>query len=159
MTPEGRAEFEARAERCVRRGEFAEAVALYDSLLRAFPGDAALSRKLANVQENLQPNELTSARLPRTDSLPLELPPTGPEQEGERLFSLGDYGGAAAAYRRALAERPESELVRERLEELYRLARASPRNSPTDSALPKGREPLLRALLDRISARRRFRMG
>lgn len=159
MTPEVRAEMEARAERCVRRGELAEAVGIYESLLQEHPSDEALQRKLAQVSESLQPNELQAIRAAVPKDAPRTLPPAGPEQEGERLFALGDYAGAAAAYRRALQERPGSQLIRERLEELYRLARSAPRHSPTDIALPRGREDILRALLDRISARKRVRLG
>ena len=151
---------EAKAERCLRRGEMPEALALYQSLLEQNPGDAALERKVALIQENLQPHELQALRAPAPqDAGEQHLRPMGPEQEGERLFALGDYVGAAAAYRRALNERPDSELILERLEELYRLARASPRHSPTDGALPRDREGLLRALLDRISARKRLVLG
>jgi tetratricopeptide (TPR) repeat protein len=158
MNPQGRAELEARADRCVRRGEFAEAIDLYRELLQQYPDDEGLQRKLANLSDSLQPNELQSGKAPRREpSAPL--PGVGPEQEGERLFALGDYVGAAAAYRRALQERPGSQLVRERLEELYRIAQALPRSSPTDQPLPRDPEEKLRALLDRISARRRFRVG
>ncbi|NMO23203.1 tetratricopeptide repeat protein, partial [Pyxidicoccus fallax] len=85
------------------------------------------------------------------------LGPSSPAQEGERLFALGDYAGAAAAYRRALQERPDSELLKERLIELYRLAREMPLHSPTDKALPKETAPRLQALLDRVAARRRLK--
>ncbi|HSP77540.1 MAG TPA: hypothetical protein VLQ93_03365 [Myxococcaceae bacterium] len=156
MTPEARADMVARAERALRRGEISEAVSLYDTLCQAFPEDAALALKRANLREMLQPSELLA--LPSRP--PLERAPLGPSSpvaEGERLFALGDYVGAAAAYRRALQERPDSELIRERLEELYRLARTLPVHSPTDRALPTEAEPLLQALLDRLAARRRIK--
>jgi tetratricopeptide (TPR) repeat protein len=160
MSSEGRAEVEAKAERYLRRGEMSEALALYQTLLEQHPEDEALQRKVAHIQETLQPHELQAARAPtRPEPTESHLHPSGPEQEGERLFALGDYVGAAAAYRRALNERPGSELIQERLLELYRLAKAAPRHSPTDSALPRDREGLLRALLDRISARRRLLLG
>lgn len=156
MTQQERAELESRADRCVRRGELSEALALYGSLTQAFPGDDGLERKLASVQESLQPAELMNAKAravadpPRMSAVPLS-----PEQEGERLFALGDYAAATAAYRRALKENPDNQLVRERLEELYHLARAAPRHSPTDGALPADAGAMLQALLDRISARKR----
>jgi hypothetical protein len=106
----------------------------------------------------LQPEELQalSAIAPPLDEEPIPQGPSSPVAEGERLFALGDYAGAAAAYRRALHERPNSELIRERLEEIFRLARALPAHSPTDRKLPRQPEPLLNALLDRLAARRRF---
>jgi tetratricopeptide (TPR) repeat protein len=154
LTPDQRAEIEARADRARRRGEMADAVRLYREILAAFPGDESARSKLSLLEESLQPMELTSAKAPpavRSSGRPMTI-----EEEGERLFSLGDYAGAAAAYRRALAQKPDSPLVQERLLELYRLAQAAPRHSPTDSALPTQREPLLNALLDRIAARKRF---
>jgi tetratricopeptide (TPR) repeat protein len=159
MTPETRAELQARAERAKRRGELAEAVSLYETLARAFPEDEALAQKLALLRESLQPMELQALQRPRPpahEERP-SLAPSSPVQEGERLFALGDYAGAAAAYRRALQERPDSELIKERLVELYRLATTAPVHSPTDQALPKEPEPLLHALLDRLAARRRLK--
>jgi tetratricopeptide (TPR) repeat protein len=157
MTPEARADMQARAERALRRGELAEAVGLYEALLREHPDDEALGQKLALLRESLQPMELQSpkAAAPKRESVPLG--PSSPIQEGERLFAIGDYAGAAAAYRRALQERPDSELIKERLVELYRLAQAAPVHSPTDRQLPKEPEPLLQALLDRVAARRRLK--
>jgi len=157
VTSEERAQLEASADRARRRGEMAEAVRLYRALQQAFPQDAALGEKLARLEENLQPMELTSAKAPRPEDAraggsPL---PLTPEQEGERLFQLGDYAGAAIAYRRALAHKPDSPLVQERLMELVALAQTAPRHSPTDQALPDRPEPLLQALLDRIAARKR----
>lgn len=156
MNPEARAEMVAHAERALRRGELSAAVSLYERLCRAFPEDAALALKLASLREMLQPDELQALQA----SAPPEPPPLGspsPVAEGERLFALGDYVGAAAAYRRALQERPDSELILERLEELYRLARSLPVHSPTDRKLPRQAEPLLHALLDRVAARRRLK--
>ena len=156
MTHEERAQLESTADRARRRGEMAEAVRLYRAILQAFPDDAALAEKLARLAETLQPMELSSAKAPRSEtpargsSVPLS-----EEQEGERLFQLGDYAGAAKAYRRALAQKPDSPLIQERLMELVALAQSAPRHSPTDKALPDRPEPLLQALLDRISARKR----
>ena len=159
MTPEARAEMVAHAERALRRGELSEALSLFEKLCRAFPQDPALGLKLTTVREMLQPEELQALRS-SAPPLPVERIPQGPSSpvaEGERLFALGDYAGAAAAYRRALQERPNSELIRERLEEIFRLARALPATSPTDRKLPRQTEPLLHALLDRLAARRRFK--
>jgi tetratricopeptide (TPR) repeat protein len=149
---------EARADRALRRGELAEALGLYESLVQAFPEDSGLAAKLSNLKDSLQPMELQAlqaARPPEEPALPLG--PSSPAQEGERLFTLGDYAGAAAAYRRAVQERPDSELLKERLVELYRLAREMPLQSPTDKALPKAPDARLQALLDRVASRRRLK--
>jgi tetratricopeptide (TPR) repeat protein len=155
MTNEERAELETRADRCIRRGELGKALTLLETISRAFPSDGALRARIADLAGSLQPAELVSAKANVRDPRPMASPPSTPQQEGERLFTLGDYAGAAAAYRRALRDKPDSALVRERLEELYRLARDAPRHSPTDSVLPADPEHLLSALLDRIAARRR----
>ncbi|WP_164001979.1 hypothetical protein [Pyxidicoccus caerfyrddinensis] len=159
MNPAARADMEARADRALRRGELAEALHLYESLARAFPDDAALALKLTNLRDSLQPSELQALQAfqPPEEEASLPLAPSSPAQEGERLFALGDYVGAAAAYRRALQERPDSELLKERLIELYALAREMPLQSPTDKALPKAAEPRLQALLDRVASRRRLK--
>jgi tetratricopeptide (TPR) repeat protein len=157
VTNEERAQLESAADRARRRGEMAEAVRLYRAILDAFPEDGALRDKLAQLAETLQPMELTSAKAPRSET-PAKgnaMVPLTEEQEGERLFHLGDFAGAARAYRRALAHKPDSPLIQERLVELIALAQAAPRNSPTDRALPDRPEPLLHALLDRIAARKR----
>lgn len=157
MTPAARAELEARAERCLRRGEMDEALAHLETLARDFPEDTVLATRLAHLRESLQPQELQTAKARFRE----EHAPMGhgsPMQEGERLFALGDYAGAAAAYRRALQERPDNELIRERLLELYQLAQSAPHKaSPTDKALPKEPVHRLNALLDRVAARRRLK--
>ncbi|MBU8894561.1 hypothetical protein DRW03_08560 [Corallococcus sp. H22C18031201] len=158
MTPAARAELEARADRALRRGELAEALGLFEQLARAFPTEEGLAHKLVLVRESLQPHELQ--HLQNRPREPHELPSLGPStpmQEGERLFALGDYVGAAAAYRRALQDRPGNELLQERLLELYELARALPVQSPTDKALPPEPEDKLQALLDRLASRRRLK--
>lgn len=157
MTSAARAELEARAERCLRRGELDEALAHFETLVREYPEDATLSARLAQLRETLQPMELQSVKARfREEHAPLG--PPSPMQEGERLFALGDYAGAAAAYRRALQERPDNELIKERLFELYHLAQATPQqSSPTDKALPKEPVHRLNALLDRVAARRRIK--
>jgi len=160
MKPEARAEMVAHAERALRRGELNKALGLYEALCRAFPEDEALALKLANLRETLQPHELQALQSLQASAVPEAIPqgPSTPVTEGERLFFLGDYVGAAAAYRRALQEQPDNELFRERLVELYRLARSLPVSpSPTDRQLPRQAEPLLHALLDRLAARRRLK--
>lgn len=156
VTSDERAQLEAGADRARRRGEMGEAVRLLRQLVAAFPEDSALADKLSMLEETLQPMELQSAKAPQPEAHPTHRPvPLTPEQEGERLFHLGDYAGAAVAYRRALAQKPDSPLVQERLMELVSLAQSAPRHSPTDRVLPSQPEPLLHALLDRIAARKR----
>ncbi|NMO23569.1 hypothetical protein HPC49_53280, partial [Pyxidicoccus fallax] len=58
MTPAARADMEARADRALRRSELAEALGLYETLVRAFPDDSALALKLSNLRDSLQPTEL-----------------------------------------------------------------------------------------------------
>jgi tetratricopeptide (TPR) repeat protein len=161
MNPEARAKMVAHAERALRRGELGEALSLFESLCRTYPEDEGLALKLTNVREMLQPEELQALQAFKASSRPEPAPlePSSPVAEGERLFALGDYVGAAAAYRRALQERPDNELIRERLEEAYRLARALPVHhaSPTDRKLPQHTEAALHALLDRVAARRRIK--
>jgi tetratricopeptide (TPR) repeat protein len=156
MTPDVRADTESRAERALRRGDLADALSLYESLVAAFPADAALANKLAQLRDSLQPMELHSPKASFREGASAAQRPSTPAQEGERLFALGDYVGAAAAYRRALAERPDSELLKERLLELFRLAQSAPKHSPTDQALPREPTARLEALLDRLAARRRL---
>lgn len=148
----------ARAERCLRRGEMAEALRLFEDALRESPGDEGILRKLAHLRESLQPSELQSVMF-TPPPIPLPERSVGvlsPEQEGERLFAVGDYVGAAAAYRRALRDRPDSELIRERLVELFNLAQAAPQPKPSDGRLPADPEARLKALLERISNRRKI---
>lgn len=146
MSPGERPEAEARADRLIRRGEMAEAVGILRGLVQAFPDDEALSRRLADLAEALQPSELTH---PKAQVGSVDRSNSGtPEQEGERLFAQGDYAGAITAYRRALQLRPDNELVRERLEELFTLAQTRPPQRP-------GTADLLKGLLERVAARRR----
>ncbi len=142
--------------RAKRRGDLADAVALYESLVAAFPEDAGLAGKLAQLRDSLQPMELHSPKARFRDEAGPSQRPSSPAQEGERLYALGDFVGAAAAYRRALAERPDRELLKERLLELFRLAQAAPKHSPTDQALPRDPAARLEALLDRLASRRRL---
>jgi tetratricopeptide (TPR) repeat protein len=151
-----RAQHEVQAERAVRRGDLSAALAMYRKLVQAFPQDPRLQERLADVEGSMHPAELIRAKSVAVAADP-DLRPSTPEQEGERLCVMGDYAGAAAAYRRALGERPDNELVRERLDELYRLARADQTLSPTDESLPPARQALLQALLGRIASRRRAR--
>ena len=132
------------------------ALALFQQLVAAFPGDASLAEKLANLKENLQPMELTSAKsrfvpepsAPRVGAAPLD--------EAEALAARGDYAGAIARYRKALGDKPDSELLKERLAELFRMMQAqAPKPRPAPVVLPKSPELTLTELLDRIAGRRK----
>jgi len=152
MTSDARAEMESRAERCVRRGDFAQALGLYRALADAFPQEAALFDRIAQIEENLQPAELLS---PKARTVSAEMPALSLEQEGERLFASGDVLGAAAAYRRAVEAKPDNQLLRERLVEIFQLAQQ--RGSPPKVHSPPrpSKEEALAALLERVLARRR----
>ena len=166
MSPGERAEAEARADRLIRRGEMAEAVAVLRGLLQQFPDDQALAQRLMDLAETLQPSELQHPKARAASSSNDDPTGTGPargtpEQAGERLFALGDHAGAMAAYRQALQQRPDSELVRERLEEIFRVAQSAPPTRPV-SLPPRPQvasrgsaEALLKSLLERVAARRR----
>lgn len=134
----------------MRRGELSEAFSLFKQLIAAFPDDEPLRRRVTELEQSLQPAELLSAKA-NFRAEPQQAPRTATEQ-AERLAESGDYAGAVAAYRRLLAERPESDLVKERLEELYVLAQAA---APRPSAPTARREAVLGELLSRIDARRR----
>lgn len=142
---------ESRAERCLRRGELSEAFALFRELVASYPHDAALRRRVEELEGSLQPAELMSAKANfRAEP---EGAPRSATEEAERLAAAGDYGGAIGAYRKMLAQRPDNELVKERLNELFDLARAS--SSPRPSAPGHRREAMLGDILSRIGARRR----
>ncbi|MDX2014241.1 MAG: tetratricopeptide repeat protein [Myxococcaceae bacterium] len=141
---------EARAERSLRRGELSEAFSLYRQLVAAFPADAALKERLGQLEASIQPAELMSPKA-NFRAEPDDAPRSETEQ-AERLAAAGDYAGAISAYRRLLTARPDNELVRERLSELFTLARAA---APRPSAPTANREAVLGELLSRIGARKR----
>lgn len=148
MTPVERSTLEAQVERHVRRGELAEAFAALQRLCAAFPEDAALADRLEQVEQGLDPSERRRAALARVET-------TGsfksPMHEAEAHAAAGRYKDAITIYRGLLAERPEWDLVKERLAELFQLAQvAAPQRRQ-----PVNREGLLQHLLDRISARKR----
>jgi tetratricopeptide (TPR) repeat protein len=128
VSPEERTDAETKADRALRRGELSTALTLYQSISKAFPTDDAISKKLERIRENLQPMELSSAktRVP-LDQAP---PPTNSIQSAEALAAKGDYAGAIALYQRSLQKRPDSPLIKERLEELIRLAESMAPRDP-----------------------------
>lgn len=147
MSPDDRQQIEQRAERALRRGDFAEAVALFRDVALAFPDDAALATRLSELEAHLSPQEAHRRA-------PIASEPSGvhrsPMHEAEALAARGDFAGAIATYRRLLADNPELELVKERLAELFELAQAS--TAPKQSV---SREQVLEHLLGRISNRKR----
>jgi tetratricopeptide (TPR) repeat protein len=151
MTPGERQELEHKAERSLRRGELREALALFRQLAQAFPGDAQLASRLAQVEGNLQSGELTSGKNVFRAEAPGTF--TSPTHEAEALASRGDFAGAVSIYRKVLAANPAAELVKERLTELFQLAQA--RTGPR----AVNKEQLLQHLLERVLARkgRKFR--
>lgn len=150
MTPEERKTLEAQAERHLRRGELSEAFEQFQHLSRAFPADVALAARITQLKESLQPAELMNPRS-NFHSEPADAATATPVDQAEALATRGDYAGAIGLYRRLLGERPDSELIRERLAELFRLAQAQAPRRPS----PQAREHLLAELLARISSRKR----
>lgn len=150
MTPEERAQLEQQIERAVRRGELADAIGHLRALAADFPDDDTVAEKLKQLEESLQPAELMSAKANvRWDS---PVPTVSPVDAAERLAAKGDFAGAIAAYRKVLAAQPGSELVKERLAELFALAQA---RAPRRPLPPKDKTLVLSELLARIDARRR----
>lgn len=150
MTPADRQALESRAERSLRRGELSEAFRLFRELVAAFPDDEALKNRVQELEGSLQPAELMNAKA-NFRAEPTGVPRSATEH-AEHLAANGDYSGAIAAYRKLLSARPDNELVKERLQELFTLAQAA---STTASAPTRHREAVLGELLSRIDARRR----
>lgn len=147
MTPEQRVALEQRAERSIRRGDLADALRCLGTVARAFPNDQALKERLEQIEGSLQPQELVNAST-TWHSEPSSLSATG-AQRAEALASRGDFIGAVSVYRTLARENPSSELIRERLAELFQLAQAKAHRP----ALAK--QQLLEHLLERIASRRR----
>jgi tetratricopeptide (TPR) repeat protein len=151
MTPDERRTLEATADRHLRRGELRDALALFRQLAQAFPDDAALARRLAQVEENLQPAELTHARA----AFRPEVGTQSPTHEAEALAARGDFAAAITIYRKLLEQNPAAELVRERLAELFQLAQARTPARPSAPSAPRNPQRELERLLERIASRRR----
>lgn len=147
MSPDERQAVESKAERALRRGDLAGALAHFREVAHAFPDDAALAARIAQLESNLGPGE--TAR-----HAPITAEPSGifrsPMHEAEAQAARGDFAGAIATYRRLLADNPDLDLVKERLAELFQLAQASTAPRQTVS-----REQVLEHLLGRISSRKR----
>jgi tetratricopeptide (TPR) repeat protein len=122
--PESPAELEQRAERAVRRGELLSALQLFEELIAQVPDDERVRQRMESVRALLQPAELSDRRR----SEPEEAEPRPPAEtltdaeQGELHAGAGRFVEALRCYERAVAESPENELLRERLEELRELA-------------------------------------
>jgi len=122
--PESAEELEQKAERAVRRGELLSALQLFEELIAAQPDDERVRQRMESVRALLQPAELVGRRRSEPEE-PEPRPPaetlTDAEQ-GELHAGAGRFVEAFRCYERAVAESPENELLRERLEELRELA-------------------------------------
>ncbi len=147
MTPEERTRLETQVERHVRRGELSEARSVLEKLCMAFPEDALLADRLVQLEQGLDPAERRRVAMGRVE-------PTGkhktPMHEAESLAAAGRYKEAIFIYRELLEARPDWDLVKERLAELFQLAQVA---APNRSGVTH--EGALEHLLDRISTRKR----
>jgi tetratricopeptide (TPR) repeat protein len=147
MTPEERSSLETQIERHLRRGELSAARAGLERLCLAFPGDHALAERLSQLEQQLDPSERRHVPLGGVE-------PTGkhktPMHEAESLAAAGKYREAIAIYRELLTARPDWDLVKERLAELFQLAQVA---APNRTGM--NREGALEHLLDRITTRKR----
>jgi tetratricopeptide (TPR) repeat protein len=117
------AELTQRAERAVRRGDLLLAIELFESALVQDPDDDRVRQRMESVRSLLHPSELVNRRRSEPESPetgPVE--PLGPTEEGELHAGAGRFAEAVRCYERAAAQSPENQLVRERLEELRKLA-------------------------------------
>lgn len=147
MSPEERAALEAQVERHVRRGEMGDAFAKLQQLADEFPEDTALAERAAQFEQGLDPAERRRVAMARPEVSGVH---KSPMHRAESLAAAGKYAEAITIYRELLAQRPDWELVKERLAELFQLAQVA---SPARPAV--NREGVLEHLLDRINSRRR----
>jgi predicted Zn-dependent protease len=147
MSPDERAAREAQIEKHLRRGEMGEAFALLTQLAAAFPDDLALGSRLAELEQSLEPAERRRVALIGPEASELH---KSPMHRAESLAASGKYVEAIAIYRDLRASRPDWDLVKERLAELFQLAQVATPVRP-----PVNKEGVLEHLLDRISTRKR----
>ena len=143
------------ADSCLCRGEFQEALRLYDETCRDFPrnevarnGRAEVLRKLARLEEALRQYEETCRDFP-----PNVVPCCG---RAEVLRELGRLEEALRQYEATCRDFPRSEVARcgraevlrelGRLEEALRLYEATCRDFPRDAVARNGRAEVLREL-------------
>jgi tetratricopeptide (TPR) repeat protein len=125
------AELEQKAERAVRRGDLLAALQLFEELIAREPADDRVRQRMEAVRELLQPAELQDPPRPEPEEPePRPAPePLTDAEEGELHAGAGRFVDALRCYERAVAEAPDNELLRERLEELRELA---PPGDPAD---------------------------
>jgi tetratricopeptide (TPR) repeat protein len=149
MTNEERAALEHQIERHVKRGEMGDAYAKVQQLAEAFPDDIAIAGKLIELENSLEPSERRVFAARRHESTGAH---KSPVSQAEALAASGRYAEAITIYRALLASRPEWDLVKERLAELFQLAQvATPARPSTESQ----KTSVLEHLLDRINQRKR----
>lgn len=147
MTPVERSSLESQVERHIRRGEMPEAWSTLHILCGAFPDDEALRERLERLEQNLDPEE---RRRVSPSGITRAIKFATPMHEAEALAGAGKYKESISIYRALLVERPDLELVKERLAELFQLAQvAAPPRQPLSQI------NFLEHLLSRISARKR----
>ena len=116
-------ELEQRAERAVRRGELLVALDHYEALLAQLPDDERLRSKIESVRSLLQPSELVHRRKAEVaEESGATGVPLNDAEEGELHAAAGRFAEAVGSYRRAVGRQPKNELLRERLQELIKLA-------------------------------------
>ena len=149
MTSDERAKVEQQIERHLKRGEMADAYAHLQRLADAFPDDIALAGRLVERENSMEPGERRAVAAKQQESTGAH---TRPVSQAEALAASGKYAEAITISRQLLASRPEWELVKERLTELFELARVA---SPLKPSGQPNREGVLEHLLDRINQRKR----
>lgn len=147
MTPVERSSLESQVERHVRRGEMPEAWSALQILCNEFPLDNALRERLDRLEQNLDPEE---RRRVSPSGITAAVKYASPMHEAEALAAAGKYKESISIYRALLVERPDLELVKERLAELFQLAQVA-----APARQPPNRINFLEHLLSRISARKR----
>ena len=102
---------------------------------------------LLQLEQGLDPSERRRVATAKVESTGSH---KSPMHEAEALAAAGRYKDAIGIYRALLVQRPDWDLVKERLAELFQLAQvAEPHRQPVN------RESLLAHLLERISSRKR----
>ena len=143
------------AERCVKRGELREALALYQQIVALSPGDANAARRVKTLEE-LVAAEGSSPALarPRREA---PAPAQSAEQRAELMVERGDHAGALRTYAEILRLRPDHKLAQERHNQISALLAESgdAARKATAPKEPMTREAALLQLRDRVASRRR----
>lgn len=147
MSPDERSALESQADRHLRRGEISDAWAKLQKIAEQFPEDTALAERLAQLEQSLDPAERRRVAIAKVEITGTH---KSPMHEAEALAAAGKYAEAITIYRRLLSERPDWDLVKERLAELFQLAQVTTSTRPAVN-----RESVLEHLLERISSRKR----